>query len=80
MTRQRPGTVFDLGALGETRIPALVVPLLGGSCHCTPLPGYEASFTVADATTLPFRVPISRNAARGPLGFNTTPAICPSLA
>jgi hypothetical protein len=32
-------------------------------------------FTVADATTLPFRAPISRNATRGLLGFNTTVTI-----
>ena len=42
----------------------------GGLSHA-----YGASFTVADATTPPFRAPISRNATRGLLGFNTTVTI-----
>jgi hypothetical protein len=41
---------------------------------------YGASFTVADATTLPFRMPISRNATRGRRGFKTTAAVFPSAA
>ena len=39
---------------------------------------YDASFTVTDATTLPFRVPVSRNDDSS--GFNTTAAVSPSLA
>ena len=41
---------------------------------------YDASFTVTDATTTPFRVPVSRNDGCGPLGSSTTAAISPSLA
>ena len=39
---------------------------------------YDASFTVTDATTLPFRVPVNRNDDSS--GFNTTAAVSPSLA
>jgi hypothetical protein len=33
---------------------------------------YDASFTVADATTLPFCVPINRNLARGYATYRST--------
>jgi len=41
---------------------------------------YDASLTVTGATTLPFRVPVSRNDDNGSSGFNTTEARSPSLA
>jgi hypothetical protein len=41
---------------------------------------HAAGFAVADATTLPFLVSISRNSAPEPLGFNTTATRSPALA
>jgi hypothetical protein len=41
---------------------------------------HAAGFAVADATTLPFLVPISRNSAPEPLSFNTTATGSPSVA
>jgi hypothetical protein len=58
---------------------AKIIPCISRDARRCRLPHtYDASFTVTDATTLPFRVPVSRN--DGSSGFNTTAAISPSLA
>ena len=71
---------------GWTDVPAWSAPDSAGRVELQPelQPGlshtYDVSFTVTDATTTPFRVPVSRNDGCGPLGSSTTAAISPSLA
>jgi hypothetical protein len=59
------------------RIMMLACGMLARGARARP---YGASLTVAAASTLSSRFAISRNAARGVVGFKTTAAICPSNA
>jgi len=67
------------GRMPAGRRRASIMGCRNWRCH-SPVRAYDASFTVAAATTTPFRVPVSPNDALGPSGCSTTAAICPSLA
>ena len=76
-----PATALTWTSACPSSTSSKIIPCISREARrCRLSHTYDASFTVTDATTTPFRVPVSRNDGCGPLGSSTTAAISPSLA